>query len=90
MLLDDVRTELRVRHYSRRTEESYLAWLLYGSGLRLMECMTMPVKDVDFTCTRYGFATGRANGIGSRCFRRLSRNRFVSICTRSRRCTSET
>src|SRR5688572_16442954 len=27
MLLDDVRTELRVRHYSRRTEESYLAWI---------------------------------------------------------------
>jgi integron integrase len=27
MLLDDVRTELRVRHYSRRTEESYVGWI---------------------------------------------------------------
>ena len=27
MLFDDVKAELRVRHYSRRTEESYLAWI---------------------------------------------------------------
>ena len=27
VLLDDVRTELRVRHYSRRTEESYVGWI---------------------------------------------------------------
>jgi len=27
VLLDDVRAELRIRHYSRRTEESYLAWV---------------------------------------------------------------
>ena len=27
MLLDDVKTELRIRHYSRRTEESYVGWI---------------------------------------------------------------
>jgi integron integrase len=27
VLLDDVRAELRVRHYSRRTEDCYLAWV---------------------------------------------------------------
>jgi len=27
MLLDDVKRELRVRHYSRRTEESYVGWI---------------------------------------------------------------
>lgn len=27
MLLDDLRTELRIRHYSRRTEESYVGWV---------------------------------------------------------------
>src|SRR5688572_7527092 len=26
-LLEDVRQELRIRHYSRRTEESYLGWI---------------------------------------------------------------
>jgi integron integrase len=27
MLLDDVRTELRIRHYSHRTEEAYVGWI---------------------------------------------------------------
>jgi hypothetical protein len=27
-LLDRVRTALRIRHYSRRTEEAYVAWIL--------------------------------------------------------------
>jgi integron integrase len=27
MLLDDLKTELRIRHYSRRTEESYVGWV---------------------------------------------------------------
>lgn len=27
MLLDDVKTELRIRHYSRRTEEAYVGWI---------------------------------------------------------------
>jgi len=27
MLLDDVRKELRIRHYSHRTEEAYVGWI---------------------------------------------------------------
>src|SRR6185436_3068755 len=27
MLLDDVKTELRIRHYSLRTEEAYVGWI---------------------------------------------------------------
>src|SRR6266545_711295 len=84
-LLDQVRDHLRLKHYSYRTEETYVSWikrfilfhgkrhptvlssaevnriifqmhgisktmtkLLYGSGLRLMECMRLRVKDIDF------------------------------------------
>jgi integrase len=39
---------VRTRHYSRRTEEAYVMWVRYGSGLRLMEALTLRIKDVDF------------------------------------------
>ncbi len=86
-LLTLVRRAIRLRHYSRHTEEAYVAWvrrgvvhakepgrvpvvltreevravlgrmqgttrlvalLLYGSGLRLLEALTLRVKDIDF------------------------------------------
>jgi integron integrase len=94
-LLDQVRDAVRVRHYSRRTEKAYVAWirryilfpgkrhpaqmgapeltrylswldevrgvlrrlrgtprlmaiLMYGSGLRLLECARLRVQDIDF------------------------------------------
>src|SRR5262245_55876479 len=50
-LLDRVRAAARLRHLSRRTEKSYVALmgvLLYGAGLRLLECARLRVKDVDF------------------------------------------
>jgi len=45
---------LRYRHYSYRTEEAYrlMAELLYGSGLRLMECVRLRVKDIDFAANQ--------------------------------------
>ncbi len=36
-LLDRVRAALRARHYSRRTEEAYVAWIR-RAGLRVLEC----------------------------------------------------
>jgi integrase len=79
-----MRRAIRVRHYSLRTEEAYLAWirrffaftrrhpkelsaneinaffthlegtvqlivlLLYGTGMRILECLRLRVQDVDF------------------------------------------
>jgi integron integrase len=62
-LLDRVRDAIRARHYSRRTEKAYvhrailhrldgvprlMGIVLYGAGLRLLECCRLRVKDVDF------------------------------------------
>jgi integrase len=55
-LLDQVRDAIRLKHYAYSTEKAYVYWakrfilyqLLYGSGLRLMECMRLRVKDLDF------------------------------------------
>ena len=81
-LLQSLRANLRLRHFSPRTEEAYSGWvrryvrfhrlrhpadggevrrvleqmrgttrlaalLLYGSGMRLLECLTLRVKDLD-------------------------------------------
>ena len=55
-LLDQLRSPFRSRHYSRRTEQAYCRWvkrliasLLYGTGLRLMECLRLRVQDIDFS-----------------------------------------
>ena len=60
-LLDQVREVMRFRHDSIRTEEARrllgavrpgtiatMVKLLYGTGMRLMECVRLRVKDVDF------------------------------------------
>jgi len=38
--------------------------LLYGAGLRLMECLRLRVKDVDFPVTRFSCEKGKAGRIG--------------------------
>ncbi len=92
-LLDRVRAAIRSRHYSRRREDAYVAWmkrfiffhgvrhpaclpivlsreevqavlahlhgtphlmatLLYGAGLRVLECCRLRVKDVEFAANQ--------------------------------------
>ena len=103
-LLDRVRAAVRIRHYSRRTEEAYVAWtrryilfhgkrhpvemgapeltrflsslavlrplegvprlmahLLYGAGLRLLECCRLRVQDVDFATNQIVVRTGKGD-----------------------------
>ena len=38
--------------------------LLYGSGLRLLECLTLRIKDVDLKRGRSGFGSQRGAGRG--------------------------
>jgi integrase len=41
-----------------------MAMLLYGSGLRLVECLRLRVKDIDFTQNEISFARARGTRIG--------------------------
>ncbi|MBI1816576.1 MAG: tyrosine-type recombinase/integrase [Deltaproteobacteria bacterium] len=38
-----------------------MAMILYGSGLRLMECLRLRVKDVDFTRNEFLVREGKGN-----------------------------
>jgi len=51
-----------------------MAGLLYGSGLRLMECVRLRVKDVDFGYGVSSCATARVPRIESRCCQSIWRN----------------
>jgi len=57
---DEVRAVLQRLHGVPRL----MAILLYGTGLRLLECCRLRVKDVDFRRTRSSFATARGARIG--------------------------
>ena len=45
-----------------------IALLLYGSGLRVHECLALRVKDIDFQRNEIVVAPARATKIASRCF----------------------
>jgi integrase len=44
-----------------------VASLLYGAGLRLLECLTLRVKDIDFGCNEILVRDGKGKRTGSRC-----------------------
>jgi integrase len=65
-LLDRLKDRIRLKHFSIRTEKAYLdgtfwimAHLLYGAGLRLMECIRLRVKDVDFEMNQLTIRDGK-------------------------------
>jgi integrase len=90
-LLDQVRDIIRLKHYSYRTEETYVQWivryilfhnkphpkdmgvhrlmlqLLYGSGLRLRECMELRIKDIDFAQSQMVIRCGKGGKDSSSC-----------------------
>ena len=67
-LLDQVRIALRSRHYSKRTEQTYVHWIkryiffhMYGTGMRLMECLRLRVKDIDFGSNQVTIREGKGD-----------------------------
>ena len=69
-LLDSIREVMRARHYSRRTEESYLHWMkrfIIFSGKR--HPRELGVAEVSAAIARSLCATARAAKIASRCCR---------------------
>jgi integrase len=62
-----VLTEAEVRAVlaQRDARHALMAGILYGAGLRLMECVHLRVKDVDFGYSQITVRTARARKTGS-------------------------
>jgi site-specific recombinase XerD len=45
-----------------------MASLLYGAGLRILECLRLSVKGIDFATHQILLREGKGIGIGERCF----------------------
>jgi integrase len=50
-----------------RGDKWLTASLMYGSGLRLMECLRLRVQDIDFARNEIMVRSGRAHETGARC-----------------------
>lgn len=67
-----------------------MAGLLYGAGLRLMECLRLRVQDADFVRREIRCARARAARTGARCCRRWWSMRCRGSWPRRGGCTSAT
>jgi hypothetical protein len=61
--------------------------LLYGSGLRLLECLRLRVKDLDFAYNQIVVRDGKGRKIASPCCRSPSKPLYSSISRASNNCT---
>jgi integron integrase len=55
------RDEVRIVINQLRGEKWIMASLMYGAGLRLMECLRMRVQDIDFTANQITVRSGKGN-----------------------------
>ena len=84
------REEVRAVLGRLRGEAWLMASLLYGSGLRLMECVRLRVKDVDFARLQITVRGARAIRIALRCSRRRSWSRCAGSLSGQGCCTRRT
>jgi len=83
MTRDEVRALLA--HLDGR--EWLLTALLYGTGMRLMECIRLRVKDVEFDGLRILVHDGKGGRTGQHCSRRLWSSRCVDSLLMRNPCT---
>jgi integrase len=60
---DEVKAVLR----SLRREQRLVALLMYGTGMRLMECLRLRVKDIDSVLMKSSFARAKGTRIDGQC-----------------------
>lgn len=79
--LPTVLTQEEVHQVMKRLSgiHQLMANLLYGSGLRVMECVRLRVKDLDFAQRLILVRTAKVWKIGSRCFPLASSRHFRNI-----------
>jgi integrase len=73
---DEVRAVIAELHGTPRL----VATLLYGSGLRLLECCRLRVQDIDFGMNQIVSATARAPRIASPSCQSWSRSLSTGTC----------
>ncbi|MDZ7367691.1 MAG: tyrosine-type recombinase/integrase [candidate division KSB1 bacterium] len=55
---------------------------MYGAGLRVIECLRLRVKDIDFAYKKITVRDGKGEKTGWSCFRKFSSSHCKSICQR--------
>lgn len=64
------RDEVRAVFNKLHGEQRLIAVLMYGTGMRLLECLRLRVKDIDFGPVKSSFARARATKIGTLSYRK--------------------
>ena len=70
--------------------EKLVIQILYGCGLRLMECLHLRVKDIDFELNQIAIHDVRARKAAGLCCREPSKSPYKPICDASVSCTRRT
>ena len=70
--------------------EKLVIQILYGCGLRLMECLHLRVKDIGFELNQIAIHDAKARKAAGLCCRKPSKSHYRPICDASVSCTRRT